>query len=164
MLLARITDMHVCPMQTPSLPPIPHVGGPIIQPSAVNVLVGGLPPAGAGSQCICVGPPDSIIAISTVMVGGKPVAKMGDMTVHGGSIVIGCPTVIVGTGGGAAAASAAASAATDAASAAKDVAAEADQVMSDLQDEAAGLQELLDLGEELSEEQQDRLDDLGSVL
>ena len=26
---ARVGDMHVCPMQTPGLPPIPHVGGPI---------------------------------------------------------------------------------------------------------------------------------------
>ncbi len=27
---ARITDMHVCPMQTPATPPIPHVGGPAV--------------------------------------------------------------------------------------------------------------------------------------
>ena len=25
---ARIGDMHVCPMVTPGVPPIPHVGGP----------------------------------------------------------------------------------------------------------------------------------------
>ena len=29
-LAARLTDMHTCPMVTPGLPPIPHVGGPII--------------------------------------------------------------------------------------------------------------------------------------
>ena len=40
---ARITDMHICPMQTPGLPPIPHVGGLIIGPGGVNVLIGGLP-------------------------------------------------------------------------------------------------------------------------
>ena len=26
---ARIGDMHVCPMVTPGLPPVPHVGSPI---------------------------------------------------------------------------------------------------------------------------------------
>ncbi len=31
-LAARLTDMHVCPMQTPAVVPIPHVGGPIIGP------------------------------------------------------------------------------------------------------------------------------------
>ena len=164
MLLARVTDMHLCPMVTPGVPPIPHVGGPIVQPSAVNVLVGGLPPAGTGSMCTCVGPPDSIIAISTVMVGGKPVAKMGDATVHGGSIILGCPTVIIGTGGAAGAAASAASAAASAASEAAAVASEAAQVMSDLQDEQAQLQEMLDSGEELSDEEMERLNDVNGVL
>jgi hypothetical protein len=31
---ARLTDMHTCPMVTPGLPPIPHVGGPIVGPGA----------------------------------------------------------------------------------------------------------------------------------
>lgn len=101
---ARVTDMHVCPMQTPAVVPIPHVGGPIIQPGAVNVLIGGLPPAVAGGMCTCVGPPDTILPATTgararVMVGGMPIAAMGDMTAHGGTIVIGCPTVLIGTGG-----------------------------------------------------------------
>ena len=34
---ARLTDMHTCPMQTPGLPPIPHVGGPIVGPGVPNV-------------------------------------------------------------------------------------------------------------------------------
>ena len=42
---ARLTDMHTCPMVTPGLPPIPHVGGPVIGPCAMNVLIGGLPAA-----------------------------------------------------------------------------------------------------------------------
>jgi uncharacterized Zn-binding protein involved in type VI secretion len=29
-------------------------------------------------------------------MGGRPAARMGDMTAHGGSIVIGAPTVLVG--------------------------------------------------------------------
>jgi uncharacterized Zn-binding protein involved in type VI secretion len=44
-----------------------------------------------------VGPPDSIMKGSaTVLIGGKPAARMGDTCAHGGSIVLGCPTVIIG--------------------------------------------------------------------
>jgi len=94
---ARITDMHTCPMVTPGLPPIPHVGGPITGPGSPMVLVGGLPAAVMGDMCVCVGPPDSIIKGSaTVMIGGKPAARMGDSTAHGGAIVLGLPTVMIG--------------------------------------------------------------------
>lgn len=91
---ARVSDMHVCPMVTGI---VPHVGGPILPPGCPTVLVGGMPAARMGDMCTCVGPPDSIIKGSgTVMIGGKPAARMGDSTVHGGSIVLGCPTVIIG--------------------------------------------------------------------
>src|SRR3954453_3784638 len=94
---ARITDMHVCPMVTPAVVPVPHVGGPILPPGGVTVLIGGLPAARVGDMAICVGPPDTIIKGSaTVMIGGKPAARMGDTTSHGGQIVLGCPTVIIG--------------------------------------------------------------------
>lgn len=33
---------------------------------------------------------------ATVMIGGKPAARMGDTTAHGGSIVLSCPTVMIG--------------------------------------------------------------------
>lgn len=94
---ARLTDMHVCPMATPGLPPIPHVGGPIVGPGVPTVLINGMPAAVLGDMCICVGPPDSIVSGSaTVMIGGVPAARMGDMTAHGGSIVVGVPTVMIG--------------------------------------------------------------------
>jgi len=94
---ARLTDMHVCPMQTPGVPPIPHVGGPITGPGAPTVLVGGLPAAVLGDLATCVGPPATIVAGSaTVLVGGKPAARMGDGTAHGGTIVAGLPTVLIG--------------------------------------------------------------------
>jgi uncharacterized Zn-binding protein involved in type VI secretion len=96
-LAARLTDMHVCSMVTPGLPPIPHVGGPIIGPGAATVLIGGLPAAVMGDFCVCVGPPDAITkGSSTVMIGGKPAARMGDTTAHGGSIILGMPTVMIG--------------------------------------------------------------------
>ena len=93
---ARLTDMHTCPMQTPGLPPVPHVGGPIIGPGVPTVLIGKLPAAVMGDMATCVGPPDTIIKGSTtVMIGGKPAARMGDTTAHGGSIIMGCPTEVV---------------------------------------------------------------------
>lgn len=94
---ARVTDMHQCPMQTPGVPPIPHVGGPILPSGPPTVLIGDLPAATVGCSCLCVGPPDSIVkGSSTVMIEGKPAARMGDSTAHGGSIVAGCPTVEIG--------------------------------------------------------------------
>jgi uncharacterized Zn-binding protein involved in type VI secretion len=93
---ARISDMHVCPMMTPGVPPIPHVGGPILPPGVPVVLIGGLPAATVGNMCTCVGPPDSIVKGSmTVLIGGAPAARMGDTTAHGGTIVAGCPTVLI---------------------------------------------------------------------
>jgi len=92
---ARITDMHVCPMVNPN--GVPHVGGPILPPGAPTVLIGGIPAARVGDMCTCVGPPDTIIAgSSTVMIGGMPAARMGDSTAHGGTIVMGAPTVLIG--------------------------------------------------------------------
>ena len=86
--------MHVCPMVTGI---VPHVGGPILPPGCLTVLIGGLPAACLGDLLTCVGPPDSIVMGSaTVMIGGKPAARMGDMTAHGGSIVLGCMTVLIG--------------------------------------------------------------------
>ncbi len=90
--------MHTCPMQTPAVPPIPHVGGPILPPGEPTVLIGGMPAATATNQCVCVGPPDVIAKGSaTVLIGGKPAARVGDNTAHGGVIIgPGCPTVMIG--------------------------------------------------------------------
>ena len=94
---ARVGDMHVCPMVTPGVPPIPHVGGPIIPPCSTNVFTGKIPQARVSDKCTCVGPPDMIAKGSaTVLVNKMPAARMGDMTAHGGSIIIGLPTVLIG--------------------------------------------------------------------
>jgi uncharacterized Zn-binding protein involved in type VI secretion len=67
---ARMGDMHVCPMVTPGVPPIPHVGGPITLGSA-TVLIGGQPAARMGDMATCTGPPDTIAAgCPTVLIGG----------------------------------------------------------------------------------------------
>lgn len=94
---ARITDMHTCPMVTPGVPPVPHVGGPILGPGVPTVLIGNLPAAVLGDSCTCVGPPATVMMGSmTVLIGNKPAARMGDPTAHGGAIVAGFPTVLIG--------------------------------------------------------------------
>jgi len=91
---ARVGDMHVCPMVTGL---VPHVGGPILPPGAITVLIGGMIAARVTDMCVCVGPPD-IIALGsmTVLIAGMPAARMTDITAHGGFIAIGCPTVLIG--------------------------------------------------------------------
>lgn len=94
---SRISDMHVCPMMTPGVPPIPHVGGPIVSPGAPTVLIAAMPAAAIGSMCVCVGPPDAVIKGSaTVLLSFMPAARLGDSTAHGGTIVLGAPTVLIG--------------------------------------------------------------------
>ncbi|MEM9594567.1 MAG: PAAR domain-containing protein [Acidobacteriota bacterium] len=91
---ARVTDMHVCPMVTGT---VPHVGGPALPPGEPTVLVGGLPALRLGDLLTCTGPPDTVIAGSgTVFIGGLPAARLGDATAHGGALVAGEPTVLIG--------------------------------------------------------------------
>lgn len=93
--LARVGDMHTCPMVNPS--GSPHVGGPIMPPGDATVLINGQPAAVGSGMCTCAGPPDSLIMGSTtVIIGGKPAIRMGDTTAHGGQVVVGSPNVIVG--------------------------------------------------------------------
>jgi len=95
---ARLTDMHTCPMVTGT---VPHVGGPISAPGAPTVLTGKLPQARVTDLCVCVGPPDTIVRGSTGVFAQKlPAARLGDNTAHGGVIVAGLPTVLIGEVGG----------------------------------------------------------------
>ena len=94
---ARITDFHTCPMVTPALPPMPHVGGPIIGPGNPTVLIGKMPASVLGDLCVCVGPTDTIVqGSSSVFIGKKPAVRMGDQTAHGGVVALGFPSVIIG--------------------------------------------------------------------
>ncbi len=86
--------MHTCPMVTGT---VPHVGGPILPPGIPTVLMGGMPAATVGNPAVCTGPPDSIVKGSaTVLIQGRPAARLGDNTAHGGVIVAGLPTVMIG--------------------------------------------------------------------
>jgi uncharacterized Zn-binding protein involved in type VI secretion len=91
---ARVSDMHTCPMVTGT---VPHVGGPVMPPGCPTVMIGGVPAACVGDMVTCTGPPDTISnGSSTVTIGGKPAARLGDPTAHGGSIILGCMTVMIG--------------------------------------------------------------------
>ena len=91
---ARLGDMHVCPMVTVL---VPHVGGPIAGPCCPTVLIGGMPAARVSDMLVCVGPPD-VIALGSfkVLIGSMPAAQLGSLCAHGGAVVVGCPTVLIG--------------------------------------------------------------------
>lgn len=92
---ARISDNHVCPKVEPG--PVPHVGGPIIVGSP-DTIICFMPAGRVGDMLVCVGPPDTISAgSSNVHINNKQAARLGDSTDHGGKIVVGAPTVIIGT-------------------------------------------------------------------
>jgi uncharacterized Zn-binding protein involved in type VI secretion len=90
---ARVGDLHNCPKTTGI---VPHVGGPILPPGHVPVLIGGLPAARMGDHATCTGPTDTIsLGSGTVLIGKQPAARMGDQTTHGGIIAVGCMTVLI---------------------------------------------------------------------
>lgn len=97
----RAGDTALCSL---SDGPKPHVGGPITPAATVpTVLIGGAPAAVANAIAggiVCVSPAPNGIAQGsmTVLIGGFPAARLGDLSLHGTPIVPGpgCPTVIVG--------------------------------------------------------------------
>ncbi len=91
---ARVGDMHVCPMVTGV---VPHVGGPVLPPGGIPTLVGKMPAARVADMATCVGPPDVVaMGSAKVFIGKMPAARIGSMTAHGGSVILGCFTVLVG--------------------------------------------------------------------
>jgi uncharacterized Zn-binding protein involved in type VI secretion len=94
MMAARVGDMHTCPMVNGT---VPHVGGPVLPPGSPSVFIGNMPAARVGDMATCTGPPDTIaMGSSTVFINNMPAARMGDSTSHGGAIMAGCPTVLIG--------------------------------------------------------------------
>lgn len=89
---ARLGDKHTCPVAEPK----PHVGGFIVK-GATKVMIEGKPAARLGDSAECKGPLDSISSGSaTVMIEGMPAARVGDKTIHGGLVVLGSDTVLIG--------------------------------------------------------------------
>lgn len=84
---SRITDKHACPV---------HSVTPVIV-GDLTVLIGYMPAARVGDVLACV-PPDMITAGEpTVQIGHRDSARLGDPTAHGGRLIQGCPTVIIGS-------------------------------------------------------------------
>lgn len=172
---ARISDFHVCPLLTPGVPPIPHVGGPILPPGKPTVLIGGLPAATITSMCTCVGPPDVIVKGSMgVLIMSMPAARIGDTTAHGGTIISGCFNVLIGEIGmpnpGAALAAvdmgALADMASSAAAATADAAASAVDAASGIADSIDNLQDEIDAmidGDATAQEIADKQADLAAL-
>jgi len=85
---ARISDMHTCPK---------HVGGPVSAGEA-SVLIGFMPAARVGDTLACAGPVDTVAEGETsVLIGDRPAARVSDATSHGGVLVAGDPTVLIGS-------------------------------------------------------------------
>jgi uncharacterized Zn-binding protein involved in type VI secretion len=84
---SRITDNHACPV---------HATTPVVL-GELTVLIGYMPAARVGDPLACV-PPD-VIAMGepTVLIGNRMAARIGDPTAHGGKLIQGCPTVIIGS-------------------------------------------------------------------
>jgi len=108
---ARLSDHHTCPMVEAFPQPdgtvlmLPHVGGPIQTAGSPDVRIAGQFAATVGSGCRCTGVAsipgsqslDLIVnGSSTVRINGKAAARRGDRTAHGGTIVTGAPTVLIG--------------------------------------------------------------------
>lgn len=95
---ARVGDMHTCPMFDG---PKPHVGGPILPAGGVTVLICNQPSARVGDMATCASPAPDVIARGAfpVPIEGMPAARMTDQTVHGGVIIQGCLTVLIGLAG-----------------------------------------------------------------
>lgn len=91
---ARLSDSHTCPLTAP----IPHVGGQIVGPGVTSVKIGNLPAATVASVCTCASVlPNAISKGSgSVMIGYQAAVRAGDPTAHGGVIVGGCATVLIG--------------------------------------------------------------------
>jgi uncharacterized Zn-binding protein involved in type VI secretion len=75
---------------------VPHVGGPQVL-GAPTVMIAAMPSGGITSQEVCVGPPDVDLKCSaTVLIAGKPADRLADNSAHGGLLVTGAPTVMIG--------------------------------------------------------------------
>lgn len=107
---ARIGDMIMCPLQTPTPGgPVPHAvppGMPIQPPGCPTVMIGNQLAARIGDMSMCVTPagpvPNPIkLGAFPVPVGGQPAARMTDQAAHPGSSISPpcCPTVLIGQAG-----------------------------------------------------------------
>ena len=92
---ARVGDLHLCNASAIPPPPLP-VPIPIGPVGAMTVLIGGQPAARIGDMTTAAPPHPVALGSFTVLVGGMPAARMGDICACGGAITLGCFTVLMG--------------------------------------------------------------------
>ena len=90
-LAARIGDAHTCPMSDPK----PHIGGTVMTGS-YNVIIENRPAARQSDMLVCAGPNMITLGSGSVLISDRFAARVGDQTTHGGTIVLGLPTVLIG--------------------------------------------------------------------
>ena len=79
-------------------------GGTVIGPGVATVMIGSMPAAVMGDMHVCVLPPNThqptsspfVLGSTTVLIGGKPALRAGDVCGCGASVAVGCPTVQIG--------------------------------------------------------------------
>lgn len=90
---ARISDSHACPLH----------GGGVIVTGFPTVLVGNMPASRITDIGMCGPIPNPLVTGSmTVLIGKSPASRITESTTHGGKVVSGFPTVLIGDKGGAA--------------------------------------------------------------
>jgi len=77
-------------------------GGAVVGPGVANVIIAGMPAAVLGDVHACPIQPGHIpsspfvMGSSSVLVGGRPALRAGDLCGCGASVPVGAPTVIIG--------------------------------------------------------------------
>lgn len=92
---ARVDDHHACPMEVPEV----HEGGAILGPAATKVHVGDKHAARVSDLAHCKPTDfDDVLTqgAATVLIEGLCAARKTDETAHGGVIVAGLDTVLIG--------------------------------------------------------------------
>ncbi|MFA3916230.1 PAAR domain-containing protein [Ruegeria hyattellae] len=93
---ARVSDMQLCNVPAPTVPPVP-APIPIIPPCCTTVLVGKLPAARVTDMHAAAPSPHPIVKGSmTVFIQKLPAARIGDLGACGGAILKGEFTVLTG--------------------------------------------------------------------
>lgn len=88
---ARISDAHACPI---------HGGGAIVT-GFPTVLVGSMPASRITDIAMCGPIPNALVSGSmTVLIGKSPASRITESLAHGGKVVSGFPTVLIGDKGG----------------------------------------------------------------
>lgn len=95
---ARVTDMHACVTPVvPGPPAVPPVPAPILPPCAITVLIGGLPAARMGDLLTAAPPHPIMLGSFTVLTMNQPQARIGDVGACAGPIIPPCQiNVLVG--------------------------------------------------------------------